>query len=105
MFQFSVEDYDTKLEWIPFAIVEEEKLANSQLFKFIAFSGSTVVDVDQENEPTGASFKKIKRVNSDISATSDPGVRYIRRAEVSPIVIQGGQNTRQVEIIDVHSST
>ena len=80
-------------------------MQDSALYRFVVFSGSTKrCESDQENREIGP-FKKIKRVNSDISAGSEGGVRFARRAEVQPIVLQGESKTRQVEVIDVHSST
>ena len=99
---YDEEEYRDSLEWGSFSSFASHKIGESQITKLTVFSGSSKAG-EKENCEGMTSFKKIKRRGSDISAASDGGVRYARRAEVRNVIVQ--QSGRRVEVIDVHSST
>jgi hypothetical protein len=69
------------------------------------FSGPSFSESITENYEGKSSFKKVKRDLSDISAASEGGARPARRAEARDVIVLDPQLRKQVEVIDVRSST
>ena len=101
-YDFYDEDYRASLNWGEFGAFANHKIGESKITKLTVFSGGSKAG-DKENLEGMTAFKRINRRGSDISAASDGGIRYGKRAEVKNVIVQ--QGSRRVEVIDVHSST